>query len=175
MKNNEKWLKKKRKWEEIFLDTEKCWMRGDIPSLRYRDRIDVKESKEGKEKINEWRGERQNHTSGRETDSIIALIDQPDNSISICVIQMVFNFPQRYLHSSIYILFVQNCPPSFPALSDPFFALAFFVLFFFFKSFKNCGLSCLHVINLSSKLFPSRMIKLSNVDIKCIYKWIIWC
>lgn len=35
--------------------------------------------------------------SGRKTGGIIALIDQPDNSISICVIQMVFNFPQRYL------------------------------------------------------------------------------
>lgn len=48
-------------------------------------------------------------TSGRKTGGIIALIDQPDNSISICVIQMVFNFPQRYLHSSIYISFVRNC------------------------------------------------------------------
>lgn len=41
--------------------------------------------------------------------SIIALIDQLDNSITICVIQMVFNFPQRYLYFPIYISFVRNC------------------------------------------------------------------
>lgn len=59
-------------------------------------------------------------TSGRKTGGIIALIDQPDNSISICVIQMVFNFPQRYLHSSIYISFVRNrLAPCLPLPSSP--------------------------------------------------------
>lgn len=44
----------------------------------------------------------------RKTGSIIALIDQPDNSITIYVIQIVFNFPQRYLYFPIYISFIQN-------------------------------------------------------------------
>lgn len=50
-------------------------------------------------------GERKSRKIG----SVIALIDQPDNSITICVIQMVFNFPQRYLYFPIYISFVRNC------------------------------------------------------------------
>lgn len=100
--------------------------------------------------------------------SIIALIDQLDNSITICVIQMVFNFPQRYLYFPIYISFVRNCLaplPSPPPTSNPsipthfrpwcwFISIFLFFFFpflrFFFKggSFKNCGLSHLHIVNL---------------------------
>lgn len=111
-------------------------------------------------------------TSGRKTGGIIALIDQPDNSISICVIQMVFNFPQRYLHSSIYISFVRNClaPVARPLLGPkPRFG---FPPSFFFESFKNCGLSYLHVVNFSSKLFPSRP-TVKRADIKYIRNRII--
>lgn len=115
-------------------------------------------------------------TSGRKTGGIIALIDQPDNSISICVIQMVFNFPQRYLHSSIYISFVRNrlapCLPLPSSPPGPLHGLDFLPLSlsFFFKSFKNCGLLYLHVVNFSSKLFPSRPIETSsNVPILNIY------
>lgn len=102
-------------------------------------------------------------TSGRKTGGIIALIDQPDNSISICVIQMVFNFPQRYLHSSIYISSVRKCLALRSSLSTGLLlglALLSF-LFFFLESFKNCGLSYLHVVNFS-KLFPSRPIEISS-------------
>lgn len=111
-------------------------------------------------------------TSGRKTGGIIALIDQPDNSISICVIQMVFNFPQRYLHSSIYISFVRNrlapCLP--PPGSASRFGFPPSLSLSFFKSFKNCGLLYLHVVNFSSKLFPSRPIETpSNVPILNIY------
>lgn len=117
-------------------------------------------------------------TSGRKTGGIIALIDQPDNSISICVIQMVFNFPQRYLHSSIYISFVRNrLAPCFPLPSSPprvrftvWISSLSLSLSIFFKSFKNCGLLYLHVVNFSSKLFPSRPIETpSNVPILNIY------
>lgn len=110
-------------------------------------------------------------TSGRKTGGIIALIDQPDNSISICVIQMVFNFPQRYLHSSIYISFVRKCLALLP-FSGLLLALTS-LSFFFFESFKNCGLSYLHVVNFSSKLFLSRSIEISsNVPILNIYIYI---
>jgi len=117
------------------------------------------------------RDEGENRTSGRKTGSVIALIDQPDNSISICVIQMVFNFPQRYLHSSIYISFVRNClvpPPFFCRAYSSFSAW----LFFFFQSFKNRGLSYLHVVILSSKLFPNGNVRCA--DIKCIRNRIIF-
>lgn len=112
-------------------------------------------------------------TSGRKTGGIIALIDQPDNSISICVIQMVFNFPQRYLHSSIYISFVRNCPS--PLHRSPPLRVRFTVWLsslFFFESFKNCGLSYLHVVNFSSKLFLSRL-TVKRADIKYIRNRII--
>lgn len=114
-------------------------------------------------------------TSGRKTGGIIALIDQSDNSISICVIQMVFNFPQRYLHSSIYISFVRNrLAPCLPLPSSPPGSASRFgfppSLSLFFKSFKNCGLLYLHVVNFSSKLFQSRPIETpSNVPILNIY------
>lgn len=105
--------------------------------------------------VREIRDEGENRTSGRKTGSIIALIDQPDNSISICVIQMVFNFPQRYLHSSIYISFARNClalPPSYPfPLSWP---LAFSPFFPFLNHLKTVAFRILHVVNLSPKLFP---------------------
>lgn len=81
--------------------------------------------------------------SGRKTGGIIALIDQPDNSISICVIQMVFNFPQRYLfiprftfHSFGIVspaatpFFHPSPPPAARARASSLFDLAF--LFFFF-------------------------------------------
>lgn len=111
--------------------------------------------------------------SGRKTGGIIALIDQPDNSISICVIQMVFNFPQRYLHFSIYISFVWNCLPSTsPSSPSPGSLQGLDFLSLFLKSFKNCGLSYLHVVKFSSKLFPSRNI-VKRADIKYIFNRII--
>lgn len=126
--------------------------------------------------------------------SIIALIDQLDNSITICVIQMVFNFPQRYLYFPIYISFVRNClaplpspplPPHPTHLSQPTSALGagsflFFFFFFFFSpfpsfffffkgggSFKNCGLSHLHIVNLFTVPFFLE-IRLSGLE-NCIY------
>lgn len=126
--------------------------------------------------------------------SIIALIDQLDNSITICVIQMVFNFPQRYLYFPIYISFVRNClaplsllllpphptQPSIPTHFRPwcwvrlhfyfsFFFSFVFRFFFFFKggSFKNCGLSHLHIVNLFTVTFFLE-IRLSGLEIAFI-------
>lgn len=82
-------------------------------------------------------------SKARRLAGIIALIDQLDNSITICVIQMVFNFPQRYLYFPIYISFVRNCLAPPPSVSSP--GDSFFV-----GSFKNCGLSHLHIVNLST-------------------------
>lgn len=117
--------------------------------------MDMKGEGEGERfAVREIRDEGENRTSGRKTGSIIALIDQPDNSISICVIQMVFNFPQRYLHSSIYISFARNClallsPYPFPPslwLSPTFFS--------FLNHLKIVTFRILHVVNLIPKLFP---------------------
>lgn len=76
---------------------------------------------------------------------------------------MVFNFPQRYLHSTIYISFVRNClvhPPS-PSRAQVFDSASFF------QPFKNCGLSYLHVVNLPSKLLSFS--KSSNAPILNVY------
>lgn len=126
--------------------------------------------------------------SGRKTGGIIALIDQSDNSISICVIQMVFNFPQRYLHSSIYISFVRNrlalsllSFSSFRLLFSTLRALGFYLpppLFLSFLShLKIVAFRILHVVNLSPKLFPvSRPTEIVKcADIKCICNRIIQC
>lgn len=105
-------------------------------------------------------------TSGRKTGGIIALIDQPDNSISICVIQMVFNFPQRYLHSSIYISFVRNClaPAARPLLGPkPRFGFPPF-----FLSHLKTAVSRI-CMSLTSLLNCFRLVRLSNAPILNIY------
>lgn len=131
---------KKGKGGKIFSETEGFRMEDGFSSLRQRYGSVTKGSQEKRNR----RGRKgrvessvdkgmmaKTDTSGRKTGGIIALIDQSDNSISICVIQMVFNFPQRYLHSSIYISFVRKCltlrPPTLS--SGLLIGLAFLPLF----------------------------------------------
>lgn len=87
---------------------------------------------------------------------------------------MVFNFPQRYLYFPIYISFVRNClAPLSPSTSTNYpirswcryeFILSFF-FHFFSGSFKNCGLSHLHIVN----LFTVRSLKFDCPRLKLHY------
>lgn len=108
--------------------------------------------------------------------SIIALIDQLDNSITICVIQMVFNFPQRYLYFPIYISFVRNClaplpsppPTSNPSIPTHFRPWCWFISIFLFFFFSFPSLFFSRVGHLKTAVFR---ICISLTFLRYLFPW----